>query len=255
VICSQSEEYNSRQELCNGTNEGPILRNPGNHDKGRTPRLPTSADVEFCLSLTQYETGSMDRMANFSFRNTLEGFASPSTAISNVSQSGLHNALHIYMNGSMSQVQGSANDPVFIPHHAFVDSIYEQWLRRHKPLREVYPEANAPIGHNREYYMVPFIPLYRNGEFFISSKELGYDYEYLLEPASPFQAFFIPYLEQARQIWPWLVGAGVIGAIISMTISGLIKLGTRKKKRTSEETQPLLMEGENYQHITYQSHL
>ncbi|KAG8137017.1 hypothetical protein E2320_005558 [Naja naja] len=50
VICTQSEEYNSRQALCNGTNEGPVLRNPGNHDKRRTPRLPTSADVEFCLT-------------------------------------------------------------------------------------------------------------------------------------------------------------------------------------------------------------
>lgn len=49
------------------------------------------------------------------------GFADPRTAISNISQSGLHNALHIYMNGSMSQVQGSANDPVFVLHHAFVD--------------------------------------------------------------------------------------------------------------------------------------
>lgn len=73
VICSQLEEYNSRHTLCNGTSEGPILRNPGNHDKARTPRLPSSADVEFCLSLTQYESGSMDKAANFSFRNTLEG--------------------------------------------------------------------------------------------------------------------------------------------------------------------------------------
>lgn len=60
-------------------------------------------------------------------------------------------------------------------------SIFEQWLRRHRPLLEVYPEANAPIGHNRDAYMVPFIPLYRNGDFFISSKDLGYDYSYLQE--------------------------------------------------------------------------
>ncbi|XP_061485602.1 tyrosinase [Rhineura floridana] len=256
VICSQSEEYNSHQELCNGTNEGPVLRNPGNHDKRRTPRLPSSAEVEFCLSLTQYEAGTMDKMANFSFRNTLEGFANPSTAISNVSQSSLHNALHIYMNGSMSQVQGSANDPIFILHHAFVDSIFEQWLRRHQPLREVYPAANAPIGHNREYYMVPFIPLYRNGEFFISSRDLGYDYEYLTDPEpDPFEKFLVPYLEQAREIWPWLVGAAVAGAIITALIAGFIALGCRRKKRISEETQPLLTESEDHQYVTYQSHL
>lgn len=73
IICSRSEDYNSRQTLCDGTPEGPLIRNPGNHDKTKTPRLPSSADVEFCLNLPQYESGSMDRTANFSFRNTLEG--------------------------------------------------------------------------------------------------------------------------------------------------------------------------------------
>ncbi|XP_065277983.1 tyrosinase [Emys orbicularis] len=257
VICSLSEEYNSRQALCNATNEGPILRNPGNHDKTRTPRLPSSAEVEFCLTLTQYESGSMDKLANFSFRNTLEGFANPQTGIANMSQSSLHNALHIYMNGSMSQVQGSANDPIFILHHAFVDSIFEQWLRRHRPLREVYPAANAPIGHNREYYMVPFIPLYRNGEFFTPSRELGYDYEYLADPdVDSFQEFLMPYLEQARQIWQWLVGAAVVGGIITALITGLIVLGCRKKRRGSTaETQPLLMESEDDHNLSYQSNL
>lgn len=73
IICSRPEEYNSQQALCDGTPEGPLIRNPGNHDQSKTPRLPSAADVEFCLSLAQYETGSMDRTANFSFRNTLEG--------------------------------------------------------------------------------------------------------------------------------------------------------------------------------------
>ncbi|XP_077197539.1 tyrosinase [Paroedura picta] len=255
VICSRSDEYNSRQELCNGTNEGPLIRNPGNHDKDRTPRLPSSADVEFCLSLTQYEAGTMDKMANFSFRNTLEGFASPRTAISNTSQSSLHNALHIYMNGTMSQVQGSANDPIFILHHAFVDSIFEQWLRRHRPDREVYPAANAPIGHNRESYMVPFIPLYRNGEFFTLSQDLGYDYEYLANPDGPFQTFFVPYWEQARRMWPWLLGAAVLGGLLTALIAGCTVLGCRKKKKALEETQPLLMESDDYQPVSYQSHL
>nr|XP_048291305.1 tyrosinase isoform X2 [Myodes glareolus] len=74
IICSRLEEYNSQQALCDGTPEGPLIRNPGNHDQAKTPRLPSAADVEFCLSLSQYETGSMDRTANFSFRNTLEVF-------------------------------------------------------------------------------------------------------------------------------------------------------------------------------------
>lgn len=61
-------------------------------------------------------------------------------------------------------------------------SIFERWLRTHQPLRTTYPRANAPIGHNDGYYMVPFLPLYRNGEYFLSNKALGYEYAYLLDP-------------------------------------------------------------------------
>lgn len=73
MICTDPEEYNSREALCNGTGEGPLLRNPGNHDRNRVPRLPTTADVDFTVGLPEYETGPMDRFANMSFRNVLEG--------------------------------------------------------------------------------------------------------------------------------------------------------------------------------------
>lgn len=49
------------------------------------------------------------------------GFADPETGMSVLGQSTMHNALHIFMNGSMSSVQGSANDPIFLLHHAFID--------------------------------------------------------------------------------------------------------------------------------------
>ena len=42
----------------------------------------------------------------------------------------MHNAVHIWMNGTMSSVESSANDPLFLAHHAFVDSVYELWLRK-----------------------------------------------------------------------------------------------------------------------------
>lgn len=73
VLCSQAEEYNNRGVLCNATNEGPLRRNPGNHNRNLVERLPTSAEVEFTVSLPNYDTGAMDRTANMSFRNTLEG--------------------------------------------------------------------------------------------------------------------------------------------------------------------------------------
>lgn len=85
-----------------------------------------------------------------------------------------------------------------ILNNPFLCSIFEQWLRKYRPLQDVYPEANAPIGHNRESYMVPFIPLYRNGDFFVSSKDLGYDYSYLQESG---KAQFLSY-ELFSLMWP-----------------------------------------------------
>lgn len=73
MICTHPEEYNAREVLCDATPEGPLLRNPGNHDPSRVNRLPSHADVEFVLSLTQYESDTLDRRANMSFRNVLEG--------------------------------------------------------------------------------------------------------------------------------------------------------------------------------------
>uniref|UniRef100_A0A8C5QH66 Tyrosinase n=1 Tax=Leptobrachium leishanense TaxID=445787 RepID=A0A8C5QH66_9ANUR len=254
IMCSQAGEYNSLRVLCNGTDEGPIIRNPGKHDRSRTPTLPTSAEVEACLELGLYETEPMNRTANFSFRNTLEGYANPLTGVVNGSRSTMHNSLHVFLNGSMSQVQGSANDPIFVLHHAFVDSIFERWIRKHQPSLLAFPESNAPIGHNRDFYMVPFIPLYRNGDFFAPSRDLGYDYDYLAESGSV-EDFLAPYLEQARQIWQWLVGAAVVGGFITAVIAAIVGLACRRKTKVrSEETTPLLMEAEDYQ-STYQSNL
>lgn len=49
------------------------------------------------------------------------GFTDPDTGMAVLGQSTMHNALHVFMNGSMSSVQGSANDPIFLLHHAFID--------------------------------------------------------------------------------------------------------------------------------------
>lgn len=164
MICTQPEEYNNREALCNTTGEGPLLRNPGNHDTNRVRRLPTASDVEFVLSLPEYETGPMDRFANRSFRNAIEGhirdrvvtsvgnkmtkmrqlfpicpdsagFTDADTGMAVLGQSTMHNALHVFMNGSMSSVQGSANDPIFLLHHAFIDRSDQTHTVQHRKVQ------------------------------------------------------------------------------------------------------------------------
>lgn len=229
----------------------------------------------------------------------LAGFGDPQTGLGSSSRMGMHAALHVYMNGSMSSVQGSANDPIFLLHHAFVDrwnvfphffwggdfrsllrstaspyfyffivfflfqSIYEEWLRRHRPSAAQYPESNAPIGHNSEYHMVPFLPLIRNREYFISSKDLGYEYSYLLGASKLcFGGAFIffvdmnycfvlriknppknylylfqdqrlaeslrPYLEELQDVWPWLLLAGLCGGIITLAAAAAFLTAKRR---------------------------
>ncbi|VDP94321.1 unnamed protein product [Echinostoma caproni] len=41
--------------------------------------------------------------------------------------------VHSYLNGSWFDVSTSPNDPVFILHHAFVDKLFELWLRKYRP--------------------------------------------------------------------------------------------------------------------------
>ncbi|XP_034023643.1 LOW QUALITY PROTEIN: tyrosinase [Thalassophryne amazonica] len=264
VICSQPEEYNSREALCNTTGEGPLIRNPGNHDRRRVSQLPTTADVELRWAFQSTRRGPMDRFANMSFRNVLEGFASPVSGLAVTGQSTMHNALHVFMNGSMSAVQGSANDPIFLLHHAFVDSIFERWLRTHQPSRTVYPRANASIGHNDGYYMVPFLPLYINGDYFLSNKALGYEYAYLLDPGQRFiEEILTPYLQQAQQIWQWLLGAAILGALAAIAFAALIfaarrkwKLNRKRKRASSyDERQPLLQSSSEEGSTSYQTAL
>uniref|UniRef100_A0A3Q3FF19 Tyrosinase n=1 Tax=Labrus bergylta TaxID=56723 RepID=A0A3Q3FF19_9LABR len=232
VLCSKAEEYSLQGVLCDVTEEGPLRRNPGNHNRNLVQRLPTSAEVAFALSLSNYDTGPMDRSANMSFRNTVEGFGDPQTGIGNSPRLNMHAALHVFMNGSMSSVQGSANDPIFLLHHAYVDSIFEEWLRRHNPSSAQYPESNAPIGHNARYHMVPYLPLRRNRDFFISTKELGYEYSNLLNSNQRIAEAMRPYLDELRNVWPWLLFAGLMGGILAVSlVAAFLKVKQRYQWR------------------------
>lgn len=71
-----------------------------------------------------------------------------------------------------------------------------------------------------------------------------------------FQDYIKPFLEQASRIWPWLIGAAVVGSVLTAVLGRLTSLlCRRKRKQLREERQPLLMEKEDYHSLLYQTHV
>ncbi|MBX9258343.1 tyrosinase family protein [Desmonostoc muscorum CCALA 125] len=58
--------------------------------------------------------------------------------------------------GTMSNVPGSPNDPIFWLHHANVDRLWAQWQENHRLKKASYPKANQPYGHNLNDPMWPW---------------------------------------------------------------------------------------------------
>lgn len=185
TICTKTgeDDYQLVGMQCDGTPEAPLLRNYGEYDDALSSGLPSSADVWTSLRFSRYETPPFNKSSNGSFRNIMEGFAQPSSGRALPQFSTMHNAVHLFMNGTMSDVGSSANDPLFILHHAFVDGIYEEWLHRYS-LESILLDLNIreeeiPVGHNLRDFMVPFLPLVRQIEGFLPSRELGYSYDFI----------------------------------------------------------------------------
>merc|ERR1740131_560853 len=124
------------------------------------------------MAFSHYDTAPFNRTSELSFRNMLEGWVSSRTGKVVEGQGYMHNLVHNFLNGTMSIIEATANDPIFFLHHCFIDSLMERWLRKHMPYYENYPDKNAPIGHSQGYHMVPFLPMYRNIEYLLS-KNLG----------------------------------------------------------------------------------
>jgi len=180
TVCSKPDDYIKDRKLCPVTPEGPLLRNPGGNAQWQ--RLPTEAEVELMMAVKQYDTAPFSRNSELSFRNILEGWVSALTGKPVTGEVYMHSLVHNFLNGTMSIIESTANDPMFFLHHCMIDSLMERWLRKHLPSYEDYPESNAPIGHNYGYHMVPFMPIYRNIEYLLS-KNLGYEYDYLQDLA------------------------------------------------------------------------
>ncbi|KAM8962084.1 5,6-dihydroxyindole-2-carboxylic acid oxidase [Pelodytes ibericus] len=230
VVCEYVEDYESLGTICNTTVGGVIRRNPaGNIDRPMVQKLPEPRDVALCLEVNLFDTPPFFSNSSESFRNTLEGYSEPSGSYNPTVRS-LHNLAHLFLNGTGGQTHLSPNDPIFVLLHTFTDAVFDEWLRRHDADSSQYPLENAPIGHNRQYNMVPFWPPVTNNEMFVTAPEnLGYSYQVQW----PGRTFSI-----AEIITMAIIAALVLVAFVFAGVSCAV----RRRRSKSDVFQPLLGE-------------
>ncbi|KAM4597559.1 5,6-dihydroxyindole-2-carboxylic acid oxidase-like, partial [Polymixia lowei] len=211
------------------TETNPISRNPaGNVGRPMVQTLPQPQDIVDCLEINTFDTPPYYSTSSRSFRNTIEGYSAPQGMYDPVVRS-LHNLAHLFLNGTGGQSHISPNDPIFVVLHTFTDAIFDEWLRRNSPGEVVYPEENAPIGHNRRFNMVPFWPPVTNAEMFVPAAEnLGYSYEVQW----PTRAFNV------SEIITIAIVAVVLAAVAVGGVTACV-MGARSY-RSSESLEPLL---------------
>jgi tyrosinase len=139
--------------------------------------MPDMQELVYALSLSSYDSWPYNGSNTLaSFRNTLEGFHTREGR----HDKSLHNKLHIFVGGTMGNVPIATADPIFWFHHAFVDSLYERWLRKSpQNTKEHIPRSGAKCGHNAGDWLMPFFPLVTNSDLSGLSSEYGYEYDYI----------------------------------------------------------------------------
>uniref|UniRef100_A0A8C5BH47 5,6-dihydroxyindole-2-carboxylic acid oxidase n=1 Tax=Gadus morhua TaxID=8049 RepID=A0A8C5BH47_GADMO len=229
VVCEGLDDYETLGTVCNSTESSPIRRNPaGNTARPMVQRLPKPQDVVDCLELNTFDTPPYYSTSSGSFRNTLEGYSAPKGMYDPAVRS-LHNLAHLFLNGTGGQTHLSPNDPVFVLLHTFTDAVFDEWLRRHSHAVLVYPEEDAPIGHNSRFNMVPFWPPVTNLQMFVSAPEsLGYSYE-------------VEWPTRAYSLYDILTIAIVVGVLVVMGVCGVVACASRARSyRSPEVLVPLL---------------
>jgi tyrosinase len=166
--------------------QGVLIRAFGLYRNIKT--LPKIDDISTVMKQTPYDVPKWDIGSTPGFRNYLEGW------IGNPGGAGLHNRVHLWVNGTMSNGNSPA-DPVFFLHHANIDRIWASWQEKHfsdvsksyLPLDPIIDNGQTIKGHSINEYMFPWIennPIkegLRGGSVILESvlnhRTLGYTYE------------------------------------------------------------------------------
>ena len=114
------------------------------------PALPTAQDVNDALASSNF--------ADFSQK---------------IEQ--IHNAVHVWVGGTMSEIPVAAYDPLFYAHHTMIDRLWALWQLAHPGAGVGSVPLNHPLG--------PF-PTLTVGHT-LSTTALGYDYAAATSSATP----------------------------------------------------------------------
>lgn len=104
----------------------PVRRNPGTSPNPAARTLPTSQTIQ---------TTVMNRTTYTPFTLALEG-AQPF---------GAHNLVHVWFNGTMSNVPTAPADPMFWMHHAEIDRLWWIWQQTHTGQNPTVSGADAAL--------------------------------------------------------------------------------------------------------------
>lgn len=142
----------------------------------RTYDFPDQRDVEYAMNLKKYFVpGERTRDKCEAFHMALEGFCGRPDA--DPTYRWLHNKVHVMIDGSMCCSATATNDPIFLLHHAFVDKLFNFWLKLRRPKLEDFPNSNVRPGHSRDSFLIGLMPLARSSDMFCESSLLGYEYD------------------------------------------------------------------------------
>jgi tyrosinase len=104
------------------------------------PPLPTASDVESVLKISDF----------LAFQDALEQ---------------LHNDVHVWVGGHMSDIPFAAYDPIFWAHHTMIDRLWRTWQLRH-------PAASIPT----QLLQTALPPFSMTVQQTLNVATLGYDY-------------------------------------------------------------------------------
>ena len=130
----------------------------GSHDLHNRVHLWVSGEFEFAHE------------ADMEMRSEAGAAATPDTSDPNTPEGSTK------ILGAMA-ANSSPSDPVFFQHHANIDRLWSEWIRRHGTT--YLPVSGGPVGHNLNDAMWPYtqLGLTITPAMMLSTKDLGYIYD------------------------------------------------------------------------------